>query len=104
MVVIFFYSLKNISFAEMPQCRLPIASSAEVVDALLAAMLSPTYTYTCARSGMCAMLCLSFSPCTHKYIKQEETMAKVLEIYDRTCVVSDGTSDKETAINQTLVG
>ena len=88
----------------MPQCRIPIASSVEVIDTLLAAMLSQTYTYTCARSGMCAMLCLSFSPSTHQYISQEETLTRVLGIYYRTFTKSDGTSDNVRSINQTLVG
>ena len=88
----------------MPQCRLPIALSSEVIETLLAAMLSPTYTYTCARSGMCAMLCLSFSPSTHQYINQKVTLERVLEICHRTHLLSDGTSDKERSINQTLVG
>ena len=87
----------------MPQCRIPIASSAEVINTLFAAMLSPTYTYTCARSGMCAMLCLSFSPNTHRYINQEETLVKVLEVCERTHTVPDGTSENERSTNQTLV-
>lgn len=91
------------SFAEVPQCRVPIASTPNVIDTMIAAMLSTTYTYTCARSGTCAILCLSFSPETHGYFYDEVVLNRILEICNRTHHVNDGTTIAERTVNQTLV-
>lgn len=91
------------SLAEVPECRLKIASTPLVVDHLIDAMLSSTYTYACARSGMCALMCLSFSLETHQYLCKESIVSSVLELCERTHNVEDGTSQQERRTNQILV-
>ena len=97
----FYLSLS--SFAEVPQCRVPIASRSGVISNMIAAMLSKTYTHTCARSGMCALLCLSFSPETHRYLCEDSLLNRIIEICNRIDRVNDGTGLNEKTVNKTLV-
>ena len=96
-------SLSHCSLAEVPECRLKIASTPHVVEHLIDAMLSSTYTYTCARSGVCAIMCLSFSMETHQYLCRDAIVSSILEICDKTHSVGDNTSAAERQTNQILV-
>ena len=70
---------------------------------MISAMLSKTYTFTCARSGMCALLCLSFSPETHEYLSVDSLLERIIEICNRVNNINDGTGTNEKIINKTLV-
>jgi hypothetical protein len=91
------------NFAEIPQCRVTIASNQSVIDNMMGAMLSNTYTYTCARSAMCALLCISFGPETHQYLSEESILNRILEICYRIQHINDSTPYTEKLINQTLI-
>ena len=91
------------SLAEVPECRLRIASTPHVVDHMIDAMLSLTYTYRCARSIMCAIMCLSFSMETHQYLCRDSIVSSLLEICERIHKVPDNTSVAERQTNRLLV-
>ena len=71
-------------------CRLLIASTPRVIDTLMAAMLSPTYTstYMCSRYVVCTLLCLSFSPETHKFLNNYETYDNIMKLCDKIMLAS----------------
>lgn len=50
-----FYSL-----AEIPNCRVAIASRKDVLDQLLATLTSPTYTYIVSLVASAGLLCLAY--------------------------------------------
>ena len=91
------------SLSEVPECRLKIASTPQVVEHMIDAMLSTTYNYSCARSGLCALMCLSFSEETHMYLCTKSIVSSVLEICDRTRNVPDWSTPKERQTSQVLV-
>ena len=81
------------SLAEVPECRLMIASTPHVIEHMIDAMLSSTYTYTCAQSVMCAIMCLSFSMETHQYLCRDSIVSSLLEMCEKIHKVPDYTSD-----------
>ena len=91
------------SLSEVPECRLKIVSTPQVVEHMIDAMLSTTYNYSCARSGLCALMCLSFSEETHMYLCTKSIVSSVLEICDRTRTVPDWSTPKERQTSQVLL-
>ena len=91
------------SLAEVPECRLMIASTPHVIEHMIDAMLSSTYTYTCAQSVMCAIMCLSFSMETHQYLCRDSIVSSLLEMCEKIHRVPDYTSVAERQINRVLV-
>ena len=94
------------SFAEMPDCRYTIASTPDVIANMIAAMLCLTYTYDCCRSGMCALLCLSFSRETHRFLDDNTTLERILRISKKGGPIMDaftGAIDHDKLATQTLV-
>ena len=71
------------SLAELPQCRLQLASDKLVVNQFIATMLTPTYKYIASLVTVAGMLCLSYSPETHVHLIRSEVLVGVMH----TCKV-----------------
>lgn len=48
------------SFADIPECRLKIASEKDVLDQLLATLTCPTYAYIASLVAGAGLLCLAY--------------------------------------------
>ena len=67
------------SLAELPKCRLAIASNEILLSQLLGVMMSPTYKYIAPLVIMAGLLCLAYSPETHPYLSKLEVVEGVIE-------------------------
>ena len=50
-----------------------------VVEQMVSAILSPSYSVICAEIVLSSFLCLSYSPSTHRYLAQPHILHGVLE-------------------------
>ena len=67
------------SLAELPECRLQIASNTKILEQFIAVILSPTYKYIASLATIAGMLCLAYSPETHPYLTRPEVTEGVIE-------------------------
>ena len=96
------------SFAETPnlQCRLEISSTPGVIETLMIAMLSPSYTntYVCSRLIVHTLLCLSFSPETHRYLNKAQTYDAIMKLCKQTELSPTPTSvHSHKIVHQTII-
>lgn len=68
-------SSSSSSLAELPECRLQLASNRDVVDQFIAIMLTPTYKYIASLVTVAGLLCLSYSPETHVHLARREVIS-----------------------------
>ena len=71
------------SLAELPECRLQIASNSKILQQFIAVMLTPTYIYIASLVTVAGMLCLAYSVETHPYLTQPSIIEGVIEACER---------------------
>ena len=65
--------------AELPECRLQIASNETILHQLVAVMLTPTYKYIASLVTVAGLLCLAYSPETHQYLARPFVIDGIIE-------------------------
>lgn len=70
------------SLAELPECREKIVHSPGLLNQMVSATLSPSYTPICAEIVLSALLCLSYSRDLHRHLATPYILNGVLEACD----------------------
>ena len=79
----YFYIMHNLllcSLSDLPECQVPIATRADIIDQILAIALHPHCECRTAMVSVNVILNLIQSPETHVSIVREEVVEKMLEI------------------------
>lgn len=73
----------SLSLAEIPRCRLAIASNPLLLRQLVGMMLTPSYKYIAPLVTIAGLLCLAYSPETHPFLATPEVVEGVMDACEK---------------------
>ena len=74
-----FPSLSLSSLAELPECRVQIASNEQLLQQFMGAMLTPSYIYIVSLVTAAGLLCLAYSSETHHHLAKPHIIDGIME-------------------------
>lgn len=67
------------NLAELPECRVEIASNKEFMEQVIATMVTVAYKYIARQVALAGLLCLAYSPETHVYLTEPSMIEGIQE-------------------------